>query len=74
MTTEPCTCAARKQLQDMQRDSSDLTDEKIDQLAPPCPHHTCRHCGEPINAHCMDCTACPDQECPSWCETLEDED
>lgn len=31
----------------------------------------CRHCHEPLSAHCPGCNACPGQECPDWCEPEE---
>lgn len=34
--------------------------------------HKCRICGEPEREHCRWCDACPEQECPSWCEQEEE--
>lgn len=33
----------------------------------------CRHCDEPLSAHCPDCSACPTNDCPDWCEPEEAE-
>lgn len=33
------------------------------------PPKSCRRCGELAIAHCFGCNACPEQECPSWCDT-----
>ena len=32
----------------------------------------CRHCRRPARDHCPDCSACPDQECPYWCEPQDE--
>lgn len=29
---------------------------------------TCRNCWQTAKQHCRDCGACPEQDCPSWCE------
>jgi len=31
----------------------------------------CRHCSEPLSDHCFYCSACSEQECPSWCDKPE---
>lgn len=39
--------------------------------APPT-ERKCRACQETEPGHCADCGACPGQDCPSWCEPIED--
>lgn len=28
----------------------------------------CRNCWEREGVHCATCSACPDNDCPDWCE------
>ena len=34
----------------------------------------CGHCDEPYSEHCQGCSACPEQECPDWCDGPELDD